>query len=332
MKSISLVLLSVLLINCHNSKDQHVNSKATPSPNLKYSLGDVQPFAPELVSQFVNVRDFTMTAIEDEAYFTLLSPARELSVILQIEKRDSIWDTPKIASFSGQYTDLEPFLSPDGLELYFASNRPVMKDSTNIKDFDIWYVTRSTLDAAWSEPKNLGMPVNSSLDEFFPSVATSGNLYFTTIKTELNAEDDIFMCTWNGTSYEEPKRLGAGVNTKHAEYNAFIAPDESYILFGSWRRPDGFGSGDLYMSKQVDGIWQNATNLGETINSTAMEYCPYVHEKTGTLFFTSRRSNVKQKADGYTNYEALLNEINRYDNGSSRIYQVDFENQIRVND
>ena len=97
---------------------------------------------------------------------------------------------------SDNFSTSHPALSEDGLKLYFASNRPISKDSTNTKDFDIWYVQRSELHAEWSEPINLGAPVNSELDEFFPSVANSKNLYFTMVKKELESEDDIFMCEW----------------------------------------------------------------------------------------------------------------------------------------
>lgn len=330
MKSLYLCFAALFLLSCKDTQQKEIKPETTPVSNIKFKNGMVVPFVPNLFSQFTNVRDFTITPNEEEAYFTLLSPARELSVIIRLQKEATDWSSTQIASFSGQYTDLEPFLSPDGLKLYFASNRPISKDSTNTKDFDIWYVKRDQMGAKWSEPINLGAPVNSELDEFYPSIATSNNLYFTMVKKELNSEDDIFMCEWNNGKYADPVRLGEGVNTKYAEYNAFVSPDESYILFGGWRRPDGLGSGDLFMSKRVDGTWQDATNLGAEINSKDMEYCPFVNAKTGTLYFTSRRSHVESKDTGYSSYEELLSEINRYDNGSSRIYKVDFIPSLKL--
>ena len=112
---------------------------------------------------------------------------------MKIIKENGIWKAPEISHFSGQYTDLEPFLSPDNLRLYFASNRPISEDSTNIKDIDIWYVDRKSIDSEWSQPKNIGAPINTDADEFYPAVATNGNLYFTSIKKELDSEDDIFL-------------------------------------------------------------------------------------------------------------------------------------------
>ncbi|EDP72714.1 hypothetical protein FBALC1_16472 [Flavobacteriales bacterium ALC-1] len=323
MKLQNYLLLALLLFVLFSCKENKTTKEASSAPEEVTVLKKgVQPFAEHIFSQFTNVRDFTMNVEENEAYFSLQSPARELSVIMKIEKKDSKWQEPQISSFSGKYSDLEPFLSPDNLKLYFVSNRPVSKDSTNTKDMDIWYVERETKTGPWSEPKNVGAPINTEADEFYPAVASNNNLYYTTIKKELESADDIFMSKWENGTYNEPTILGKGVNTKGAEYNAFIAPDESYIIFGGWRRPDALGSGDMYISKNVNGEWTKAENLGETINSKGMEFCPFVNN--GTLYFTSRRSNVVLKEEGFTNAEELISEINKYDNGASRIYQVEF--------
>ena len=319
--AVTLLLCSISSCENQNATSASNGSSETSEVNKDLSFG-VQPFAESIFSQFNNVRDFTMNAEETEAYFSLQSMARELSVIMKMEKKDGQWQNPEISSFSGRYTDLEPFLSPDNLKLYFVSNRPVSKDSTNTKDMDIWYVERGSISESWSEPKNLGAPVNTPGDEFYPSVASNGNLYFTLIKPELESADDIFVSRWKDGAYTEPEILGEGVNTKGAEYNAFIAADESYLIFGGWRRPDGLGSGDMYISRKVNDEWTTAENLGEKINSKYMEFCPFV--LNGTLYFTSRRSSISTKDNGFSSTEELLTEINKYDNGSSRIYRVEF--------
>ena len=308
-----------------SSCKENESTAATETPEISIEQSEgVQPFAESIFLKFNNVRDFTMNTEETEAYFSLQSMARELSVIMKMEKKNGIWQEPVISSFSGEYTDLEPFLSPDNLKLFFVSNRPVSKDSTNTKDMDIWFVERSATDQSWSEPKNLGAPINSEGDEFYPSVASNGNLYFTLIKPELESADDIFVSRWENGSYTEPTILGDGINTNGAEYNAFIAPDESYLIFGGWRRPDGLGSGDMYISRNSNGEWSAAENLGDGINSKYMEFCPFVLNET--LYFTSRRSSVSTRENGFNSTEELLLEINKYDNGSSRIYKVPFKN------
>ncbi|WP_179009326.1 PD40 domain-containing protein [Winogradskyella forsetii] len=315
---LSPIILVVTFSNCDTKTEGPSVSKSTTQETV---MG-VQPFAENVFSQFTNIRDFTINVEEDEAYFTLLSPLSELSVIMKIQRGDMNWGQPKISSFSGKYKDLEPFISPDNLRLYFASNRPTSKDSTAVKDFDIWYVERQDKTAEWSQPINLGAPINTTADEFYPSVALSNNIYFTTINENSQSQDDIYVSKWENGTYRAPIKLDDAINSNGPEFNAFIAPDESYMLFSGWKRKDGVGSGDLYISHQKNGSWSPAKNLGKAINSKQIDYCPFVNQSTGMLYFTSRRSTVKRLDSGYISAQSLFSEINKYENGLSRIYRV----------
>mgnify|MGYP000674852256 FL=1 len=55
-----------------------------------------------------------------------------------------------------------------------------------------------------------------------------------------------------------------------------------------------------------------------------MDYCPFVDEKNGVLYFTSRRVSSAIKSS-FKNLNELNKEINKYENGLSRIYKVDFK-------
>ena len=295
----------------------------------------VVPGLAEVLSTYPKVRDFNMNAEGTEAYTTLQSPLEEISVIVRMNKEEgtwegtweSTWEAPTIASFSGTYKDLEPFLSPDGLRLYFVSNRPLSDTSTAPKDFDIWYVEREKPEAPWSEPKNLGAPVNTEHNEFYPVITNSGNLYYTFDGPGVKGRDDIFFSKWNGEGFETPYSLDTTINTAGFEYNAYVDPDETYMLFGGYNREDGLGSGDIYVSVKKEGIWQQAENLGDQINSRFMDYCPFVDITHQVLYFTSRRSSIQ--AESISSMEAFSELISRYENGQSRIYQVDFSSWLQ---
>ncbi|NNE98658.1 MAG: hypothetical protein HKN25_06525 [Pyrinomonadaceae bacterium] len=276
----------------------------------------------QVLAKYPNVRDFTMSPNGNEAYVTMQSPLGDRSVIAVVKKTRGKWQKPELASFSGKFTDLEASFSPDGSRLYFVSSRPLNKSDEKPKDMDIWYVERSSSNSNWSEPKNIGAPVNSKGNEFYPSVAANGNLYFTLKSDKSKGEDDIFLSEWKNGGYTEPVSLGEAINTKGAEYNAYIAPDESFLIFGGWRRKDGLGSGDMYISyRDRNGVWSKAKNMGKRVNSRYMEFCPFVDWKTKTLYFTSRRSSVSRKR--YDSLEAFESEIFKYENGLSRIYKID---------
>jgi hypothetical protein len=292
--------------------------------SIAYSQGNkTEPFLPEVFSRFPNVRDIAISSEGDEIYFSVQSYADEVSVIAYIKKENNIWSGPQIAGFSGKYFDIEPFISSDGLKLFFASNRPLDKTIGKTKDFDIWYVQRENKFADWSNPINLGEPINSAANEFYPSIADNNNFYFTCDERSTKGKDDIFFSKWESGKYSDPISLNDSINSDGYEFNAFVAPDESFIIFTAYQRDDGFGSGDLYISYKVsDSVWTKAKNLGVEINSAKMDYCPFVDMRSNTLYFTSKRSSVNDSNIDFSSIQEILDEINKYDNGLSRIYKT----------
>ena len=291
----------------------------------------VQPAFLELQA-YPNVRDFTLSTSGEEAYLSIQSPNGEASVITKIIKVNKRWSAPVKASFSGTYHDLEPFLSPDNLRLYFASSRPKGSASKDAKDYDIWYVERKSISEPWGPPLNMGTIVNSDKNEFYPSIASNRNLYFTSDRSDSKGKDDIFFSTWNGETYDEPESLGESINTEGYEFNAYISPSESFLIFSGYNRKDGLGSGDLYIChKGPNKGWRKAVNFGSVINSNKMDYCPFVDIKNKTLYFTSKRSSIKaEKAS--ENAGKFLQELKKYDNGLSRLYKIGLETVFHIKD
>lgn len=283
----------------------------------------VESFLPQIFSQFPNVRDIAISLDGDEIYFSVQSYVDEVSFIASSKRENNKWTDPEIVSFSGKYFDIEPFLSADGLKLYFASNMPLDNTNDKTKDFDIWYVERENKNKGWSNPINLGEPINSSANEFYPSIANNNNFYFTCDERSTKGKDDIFFSQWANGKYTDPISLSDSINSDGYEFNAFVAMDESYIIFTAYQREDGLGSGDLYMSiKDSDGIWAKAKNLGAEINSDKMDYCPYVDTKTNTLYFTSKRSEINNSNKGFSSLQDFFNDMKKYENGLSRIFKT----------
>ena len=168
----------------------------------------------------------------------------------------------------------------------------------------------------------MNAPINTDFDEIYPSVANNNNLYFTRDSPDTKGKDDIFISEWEESVYKSPVSLSDSINSASYEFNNYISPDESFIIYSGYNRKDGYGSGDLYISyKDEAGVWSKSKNLGQEINSAQMDYCPFVDFDTGMLYFTSRRSTVNQKTI-YSSIDKLVGEINKYKNGYSRIYKV----------
>ncbi|CAM1359623.1 WD40-like Beta Propeller Repeat [Tenacibaculum sediminilitoris] len=281
-------------------------------------------FLPELFNGLPNVRDFSMSKNENEFYFTVESYLKEYSFIAYSKKVNNKWQKPEVVSFSGQYKDLEPFLSPDGLKLFFASNRKNNDSGEVKKDMDIWYVTRKSLSDNWSNPINIGSTINTSANEFYPSVTEKGDLFFTAEYENSKGKEDIYVSRLINSVYTKPIPLDSGVNSEKYEFNAFVAPDESFIIFTSYGRKDDLGRGDLYISKKGgNNEWLPASHLSSA-NSNKLDYCPFVDLQTNTLYFTSNPSSVAKVLPKKMTLKEFNNYLNSNPNGLSRIYKIPF--------
>jgi len=269
--------------------------------------------------QFLNCRDFTMSADGNEGYFTVQNLNENKSIIVKTLRKGKKWGSFEIVKFSGVYRDIEPFLSPNNLKLYFSSNRPNQGDKTN--DYDIWYVERKNTNSKWSEPKNIGAPVNTDFNEFYPSLSTNNNIYYTSDQYTKTSKDDILFAKWNSKNYNIPQRFEENINSKGYEFNSYISPQEEFLLYSIYRAKDGLGSGDLYISfKNESGQFEKRKNLGKTVNSKFMDYCPYYDQKNKILYFTSKRDEIPQSE--VNTLKDFTQMIENYANGQSRIYKI----------
>ena len=272
-------------------------------------------------------RDFALSPDGTEIFYTLQSPKGNFQTIIYLKKDEKgKWSRPEVAPFSGTFTDLEPAFTTDGKKLFFASNRPIT--GTGIKDFDIWYVEKK--DSKWEVPKNVGVPVNSASNEYYPSVGSNGNLYFTAAYKNSNGGEDIYVSVFANGKYSEPIPLDTAINSAADEFNAFVSPDEKFIIFSSYGRKDDKGGGDLYMSKRdAAGKWMPAKNL-VFLNSDKLDYCPFVSFDSQSLFFTSERHALQNSFPGKpADYSRLLKEYSSVLNGGGNIYWVSFEEVLK---
>ncbi len=197
------------------------------------------------------------------------------------------WTVPKTVIASNAYEYNDPFLSPDGKRLFFISDQPG-NGKGDKKDFDIWYLRREK--AGWSQiPVNAGPAINTDKNEYYMSFTKSGTMYFSSnggTSPDTDKNYDIRTSHFSKGVFAPSTTLGNAVNTPHYEADVFVSPDEQYLIFCS-ERPGGQGQGDLYISfKNKSGQWQQAKNMGSTINSNGYEFCPFVTGDGKYLFFS----------------------------------------------
>ena len=259
-------------------------------------------------------------------YFLRSTPNFNLWTIVFSNFERGRWNTPEVAPFSGQYSDADPFITADGSRLYFISNRPVPGKAN--PDLDIWVVEKTT--TGWGEPKNVGAPVNSNGNEWYPTIATNGTIYFGSDREGGKGRTDIYRCRLVDGKYTAAENLGDSINTPFNEFEALIAPDESFLILMAGGRPEAKGGFDLYISYNRDGAWTKPTNLGELINSSGNEYSPAISPDGKYFFWTSARSFAENTLEKRLNYQELMTKLQSARNGLGDIYYVDLATlQIR---
>lgn len=255
-------------------------------------------------------------------YFLKSSPAFNFWTIMVTHFKNNQWTTPEVLSISGQYRDADPFITSDGSKFFFISDRPNNDPDRKQekKSLDIWVMEKKG--TGWSEPRNLGAPVNSSGDEWYPTIAADGTLYFGSDRAGGKGRTDLYRSRLVDGKYTTPENLGENINTQYEEYEPYIAPDQSYVIFMGARN-DGLGGSDLYISYQRDGSWTKAVNLGDKINSKGSEYSPSVSPDGKYFFWSSTRGLVSASQPKRLTYPELLTKLRGPGNGLGDIYQID---------
>ena len=216
-------------------------------------------------------------------FFTKRVNRRDSEFIHVSQQVNGKWTSPQIAPFSGKYFDKEPFISPDGKRLFFASLRPVNgAEKQNRRDFDIWYVEKTG--AGWGAPHRLDAPVNTPNYENYPAVAANGNLYFASVREGGQGQNDLYRARYKNGGYADVEPLTA-LNSPAVDADPYVSPDERFLIFCSSRQGT-HGEGDLYISFQSNGRWTEPKNLGTIVNTAEFEYTPLLSPDGRYLYFS----------------------------------------------
>src|SRR4030042_512089 len=206
-----------------------------------------------------------------ELYFYMVNPPGGYgSLDLYVTTRqttDDKWGSPVNLgqTVNSSYWDESPYISRDGLSLYFGSNRP-----NGYGSLDLYVTTRKTRNDPWGPPVNLGPQINSAYCECVPRVSADGlSLFFS--ETDVPGTPllpggyggaDMWVSTrvsrdaeWGG-----PVNLGSPVNSASHELAPCISAGGLTPLFGR----GGHTGGDIWLTrrKETGDPWQPPANIG----------------------------------------------------------------------
>jgi WD40-like Beta Propeller Repeat len=296
-------------------KPPYASDKPIPTPTV-FAPGTISTGDYECVPQF--------SPDGQTLYLVKSTPDFNFWTIVFSRFKNGKWSPVAVAPFSSRYCDADQFITSDGKRMFFISRRPVASDvSPNAEgSLDIW-VMDQTSQGLWSEPRNLGAPVNSKSSEFFPTLTKDGTLYFGSGRKGGKGGIDLYRSRLVNGKYQEPENLGDAINSTYDEFEPYIAPDESFLIFMAAARPEGLGGYDLYISYNRHGQWTKAKNLGAPINSPAHELSPKISPDGRYFFWASSRSAIDKPKTKEWTFQELSAAYQGPQNGLGDIYFVD---------
>lgn len=197
------------------------------------------------------------------------------------------WTSPAPVSIIDTMDGWVPTISADEHSFYFSSAYPKYPPA-NIWKCDIINDTLTNL-------RKLCSPINSTSDEWRANESKNYNIVFSSNRAGTLGQQDLYCSFVINDTNSTPLNFGKPDNSSSNDASAFLAPDESYIIFES-ERNGGFGQADLYITfKKEDHSWTNPKNMGSTINSSWIEDQPSVTPDGKYLIFCRREAYFTSK-------------------------------------
>ncbi len=160
------------------------------------------------------------------------------------------WTAPLLVDLGCEISnDAHPALSPDGMQLFFASDRPGGYGGMDL------YVARFR-GGRWSYPINLGPEINTAGNEVFPFITKEGTLLFASDGWGGLGGLDLFFAEKTGEmAFGQAANLGAPFNSPQDDFGLILTPSGKEGYFAS-SREGGRGKDDIYhFSAQVPILW-----------------------------------------------------------------------------
>lgn len=146
-------------------------------------------------------------------------------------------------------------------------------------------------------PVSVGNAINTSDDEYWPSITADGQTLMFTRQTNTgrgafgitSQQEDFYISYYSNNSWQKAFNAGYPLNTQQNEGAQTLSSNGNYMYFTACDRPAGLGSCDLYFSSFSDGKWSTPSNLKWPVNTTSWESQPSISSDGNTLFFISSR-------------------------------------------
>lgn len=203
----------------------------------------------------------------------------------------------------------------------FTSSRADSSDFKKGKNPYVNHLYKATLtDSGLTGLTRISIPYPAKSEQGVAAFTSDGKRMYLTRWTSENAKNigALYMSENNGNEWTEPVKL-SNVNVDgFSSQQPFVTKDGKYLLFSS-DMPGGAGKYDIwYAPLDASGLPGTAINMGLTINSSADEQAPFLHEESRTLVFAS---NGRVGMGGFDLFHAQ-GDFNRWSEPANMGYPV----------
>lgn len=219
-------------------------------PAVAPAAGSPQRWTPEALStdQYESTPAFTPDG--REVFFMRADRSFGNYRLLWSRCENGHWSPPEPPPFAAPSPALEadPYITPDGRQIYFVSTRHAPQDAGNL---DIWVVERGA-GGAWGTPRRLPAPVNSAASELLPRLDAQGRLWFGSARPGGHGQGDIYVATPGASGTWRVENAGPPLSSPANEYEAEPSRDGRTVVVVADR---GDRSHLYRFTRGADGRW-----------------------------------------------------------------------------
>ena len=187
------------------------------------------------------------------------------------------------------YDEYLPALTADEQTLVITRKEPRKSTTTAMTpEEEDFYISTLDTNGNWTMAERVSEPLNSNDNEGAQCISQDGRFIVFTICGEGGLGScDLYWSKKIGDRWSKPRNLGAAVNSRYWDSQPSFSIDGKTLYFTS-NRPGGKGGKDIWKTTlNENGRWNKAVNLGNSINTTQDETCPFIHYDDQTLYFAS---------------------------------------------
>jgi hypothetical protein len=289
-----------------------------PSPSL---LPRAELFAPGIISAGAN--DGAPTFSPDGKTLFFERTNGQWATILSSKWTGRSWSRPVLAQFSGEYSDQQPALSPDGSYLVFVSSRPRNDTCTGCatRTSHLYRVDRTA--RGWGPVQELPKEVNMANRIFKPSIAANGDLFFMAdVGAGGPSKWRLFRSVFEGGRYAPAEPLPFS-GADDGDVDPYVAPDESFIVFSSNHRAQhADGHEHLFIVHRAAGTWSAPQAIHYEGEGDFDDGEASVSPDRKWLYFTSARivGGAMRRDRGAALAE--LSRMDSWDNSNNNVWRI----------